>query len=48
MSYDNVLDGHILSIVQTQEIPEQIDLQNKLKERGYDIPQATLSRRLKN
>lgn len=47
MSYDNVLDGHILSIVQTQEIPEQIDLQNKLKERGYDIPQATLSRRLK-
>lgn len=47
MSYDNVLDGHILSLVQTQEIPEQIDLQNKLKERGYDIPQATLSRRLK-
>mgnify|MGYP000673883113 CR=1 FL=1 len=47
MSYDNVLDGHILSIVQTQEIPEQSDLQNSLKERGYDIPQATLSRRLK-
>ncbi|CDZ77977.1 Arginine repressor [Legionella massiliensis] len=47
MSYNNVLDGHILSLVQTQEIPEQIDLQNKLKERGYDIPQATLSRRLK-
>ncbi|ARG98413.1 arginine repressor [Legionella micdadei] len=47
MSYDNVLDGHILSIVQTQEILEQVDLQNKLKERGYDIPQATLSRRLK-
>jgi transcriptional regulator of arginine metabolism len=47
MSYDNVVDGHILSIVQTQEIPEQGDLQKILKERGYDIPQATLSRRLK-
>ncbi|CEK09531.1 arginine repressor [Legionella hackeliae] len=47
MSYDNALDGHILSIVHSQEIPEQIDLQNSLKERGYDIPQATLSRRLK-
>jgi transcriptional regulator of arginine metabolism len=47
MSHDNILDGHILSIVQTQEILEQIDLQAKLKERGYDIPQATLSRRLK-
>ncbi len=47
MSYDHVLDGYILSIVQTQEIAEQVDLQTKLKERGYDIPQATLSRRLK-
>ena len=47
MSYDNVLDGHILSIVQTKEILEQVDLQKQLKERGYDIPQATLSRRLK-
>ncbi|WED42470.1 arginine repressor [Legionella cardiaca] len=47
MSYDNILDGHILSIVQTQEISEQSDLQKSLQERGYDIPQATLSRRLK-
>jgi transcriptional regulator of arginine metabolism len=47
MSNDKVLDGHILSIVQTQEIPEQLDLQMKLQERGYEIPQATLSRRLK-
>ena len=47
MSYNTVLDGHILSIVQTEEIHEQIDLQTKLKERGYDTPQATLSRRLK-
>jgi transcriptional regulator of arginine metabolism len=47
VTHDNVLDGHILSIVQTEEIFEQIDLQNRLKERGYEIPQATLSRRLK-
>lgn len=47
MSYDNILDGHILSIVQSQDIPEQSDLQKYLRERGYDIPQATLSRRLK-
>jgi len=47
MSYDAALDGHILNIIQAQEIHEQIDLQMKLKERGYDIPQATLSRRLK-
>ena len=47
MSHDNLLDGHILSIVQIQEIAEQSDLQQALKERGYDIPQATLSRRLK-
>lgn len=47
MSQDNLLDGHILNIVQTVKIAEQIDLQNSLKERGYSIPQATLSRRLK-
>lgn len=47
MSYDAALDGHILNIVQTREIAEQIDLQNCLRDRGYDIPQATLSRRLK-
>jgi transcriptional regulator of arginine metabolism len=47
MSYDLALDGHIRNILSTQEIREQIDLQIKLKERGYDIPQATLSRRLK-
>lgn len=47
MSQDTILDGHILNIVQTEEIAEQIDLQNRLKERGYAIPQATLSRRLK-
>lgn len=47
MSQDTILDGHILNIVQTEEIAEQIDLQNSLKSRGYVIPQATLSRRLK-
>lgn len=47
MSQDAALDGHILNIVQTEEIAEQIDLQNSLKDRGYQIPQATLSRRLK-
>jgi len=47
MSQDPALDGHILNIVQTEQIEEQIDLQNSLKERGYIIPQATLSRRLK-
>ena len=47
MSQDGLLDGHILNIVQTQNIAEQADLQNCLQERGYNIPQATLSRRLK-
>lgn len=47
MSQDPALDGHILNIVQTEQIEEQIDLQNSLKKRGYIIPQATLSRRLK-
>lgn len=47
MSQDTILDEHILNIVQTEEIAEQIDLQNSLKNRGYVIPQATLSRRLK-
>lgn len=47
MSHEAILDEHILNIVQSQIIQEQVDLQNKLKERGYDVPQATLSRRLK-
>ena len=41
------MDGFILTIVQAQNIFEQSDLQESLKSRGYDIPQATLSRRLK-
>ena len=47
MSRDAVLDGHILTIVQSSKIAEQMELQQYLKARGYDVPQATLSRRLK-
>ncbi|WP_133135041.1 arginine repressor [Legionella rowbothamii] len=47
MSQDALLDGHILNIVQTEKIYEQSDLQKSLMDRGYNIPQATLSRRLK-
>ncbi|WBV68719.1 hypothetical protein PGH46_00155 [Legionella pneumophila] len=48
MTHDAFLDDLILSIVQTESIAEQSDLQNSLRKRGYEIPQATLSRRLKN
>ena len=47
MSRDTVLDGYILNIIQGHKIAEQMELQHHLKARGYDIPQATLSRRLK-
>lgn len=47
MSHDNLLDGLILTIVQTQSIIEQSELQQSLKKRGHEVPQATLSRRLK-
>lgn len=47
MATDHVIEGHILNIVQTQHISEQSELQALLKQRGYDIPQATLSRKLK-
>ncbi|CAN2105260.1 ArgR family transcriptional regulator [Wolbachia pipientis] len=45
--HDNTLGEHILNIIQNHEILEQSDLQTLLKERGYNIPQATLSRKLK-
>ena len=41
------IDRHIIAIVQNASIKEQSDLQDLLQERGYDIPQATLSRKLK-
>ncbi len=47
MLTDKTLEGHILSIIQSHEILEQSDLKKILQERGYEIPQATLSRRLK-
>ncbi|MBS0290045.1 MAG: ArgR family transcriptional regulator [Proteobacteria bacterium] len=47
MAHDHVLDGHILNLVQTHTIYEQLELQELLKQRGFDIPQATLSRKLK-
>lgn len=47
MSQDAILDGHILNIIQNQEVQEQKDLQKILEYRGFSVPQATLSRRLK-
>lgn len=47
MLQETVLDGHILNIIQNNEISEQSELQDLLQGRGFDIPQATLSRRLK-
>ncbi|WP_253302372.1 arginine repressor [Wolbachia endosymbiont of Psylliodes chrysocephala] len=45
--HDNTLGEHILNIIQNHEILEQSDLQTSLKKRGYNIYQATLSRKLK-
>lgn len=41
------LDAHILNILQNQDVTEQSDLQTLLSKRGIEVPQATLSRRLK-
>lgn len=47
MDRDKILDGYIIDIIQNNEIREQKDLQEILKERGHNVPQATLSRHLK-
>lgn len=47
MAHETVIDGHIINLIQTRQIAEQAQLQQMLKERGFDIPQATLSRKLK-
>lgn len=47
MSYDALLDEHILSIIKNTDVHEQNELQHKLTQVGYKVPQATLSRRLK-
>lgn len=44
---DKIIDEHIINIIQNHKIFEQSDLQKILEERGYNITQATLSRRLK-
>ncbi len=47
MSHDPAIDSLIRALIQQKKIAEQADLQTYLLERGHDIPQATLSRRLK-
>lgn len=47
MAHEHIIDEHILNIVQSCEIHEQSELQEILQERGYQIPQATLSRLLR-
>jgi transcriptional regulator of arginine metabolism len=41
------IDNRIISIIKTRKISEQSHLQQILKEQGFEIPQATLSRKLK-
>lgn len=45
--HDMQIDHLIVNIIQTQKIAEQSELQQCLLEKGHDMPQATLSRRLK-
>jgi transcriptional regulator of arginine metabolism len=47
LTRDFSVDEKILNIVQHHNIHEQNDLKEHLKTKGCDIPQATLSRRLK-
>lgn len=47
MAHITKIEEHILHLVQTHKIYEQAELQRLLKNKGVDIPQATLSRRLK-
>ncbi len=47
MAHDSTLDYLIIDIIKERDIAEQSHLQDYLLQKGYDIPQATLSRRLK-
>jgi len=47
VAHDKIVDEHILYLVQSEQIREQADLTRHLKAKGFDVPQATLSRRLK-
>ncbi len=47
MQSNKIMEDYILSIIQNNNISEQTDLQNMLKEKNQNISQATLSRKLK-
>lgn len=47
MKAKKIVDNHIIDIIQKESVREQGDIQEILKRRGYDVPQATLSRKLK-
>jgi transcriptional regulator of arginine metabolism len=47
VAHDKLVDEHILYLVQSEQIREQAELTQHLKAKGFDVPQATLSRRLK-
>lgn len=47
MAHEHIINEHILNIVQSCDIHEQSELQDILQERGYQVPQATLSRLLR-
>jgi transcriptional regulator of arginine metabolism len=47
MASKRITEDHIVNIVQNEKVREQGDLQELLRIRGYDMPQATLSRTLK-
>lgn len=47
MSHEQIIDSHILHIIENQSIADQIELQEQLQLRGFVLPQATISRRLK-
>ncbi len=46
MSYNNIINEYITQFVENNHISEQSDICKHLKEKGYNIPQATISRRL--
>ena len=47
MTYDNTIDNLIINATKERQITEQSHLQEYLQQKGYEMPQATLSRRLK-
>ena len=47
MDKNKHLDGYILTIIQTHDVREQSELISLLRLRDIEIPQATLSRKLK-